>query len=525
MYSVVLIDDEPFIVDGIEVLINWHKIGLNVIKKFYNSTDALNYIMDNHVDIMITDIKMPTLNGLELIEKSRKILKDCHYIILSGYNDFEFVKKGIQLGIDNYLTKPVNIEELTSTLLEIVENLDIQNEIHSDFINNQQEWNIIRTHILSRWINNSISFDELLNRSKILNLITDSTEYSVAIVNIETKENLSITTRQIYHLCQHHLISHPNLMSFEDIEGNLVIIFAGDTSLEKESEYKKNILNQLYINMNNLSLCTKISLGPPVSSYKTVSLSYKQAKDMLDYFLIFPDCTVLDCSVLSTNYLPISARSFGFDHKILHQHMISYDLKSVHELLDKTTLDILSIDSLTKQSVRLTITDIYMHLFQELGNRFQDIGQLILHQHSQLLNSIDSFSTLNDFKDKLFDSLTIIAESLHKKDSTTNPIIQQVTNYIHQNYQEELSLKTLSYNFHVNATYLGQLFKKELQTSFPNYLNQYRINIAKDMLLNTTYKTADIAKSIGYPDPNYFYRIFKKYVGLSPTDYKRVGNT
>ena len=157
-----------------------------------------------------------------------------------------------------------------------------------------------------------------------------------------------------------------------------------------------------------------------------------------------------------------------------------------------------------------------------MSSQFVLFQNEIINHQSNLLSTIHNIHDLKILKETLKDLFTYIIDKLNEKETSTSPVVYQVLKYIHKNYSKELSLKTLSFQFNINTTYLGQLFKKETGVSFPNYLNNYRIDRAKEYLLESNLKTAQIAKKVGYMDPNYFYRIFKKYTGVSPTDYKSL---
>lgn len=517
MYSVLLVDDEPFIVDGLEVLIDWHTLGLDVIAKVSNGVEALEFIKCNQVDIIITDIKMPKMTGITLIEEVKKIDSNCKYIILSGHDDFEFVKKGIQLGIENYLTKPVNTIELNSTLEDIVNKLDLDNNPKQDELNTN-EWTIIRNNILSRWISDTITSEELQNRSAMLNLTLDSSCYNVAILTITLDENQYVSINSMNQLCQKQLEKDTGIMSFEDIDGRFIIIFSSEDYEHRIRDIKTK-LGKLYHNLKALNVNSTITLGATVSSYKTVSLSYRKAEELLSYYLIYPDKTVLYSSDVDAT---IDGIDCSVNHETITQLILSGDTNELTTLINHLFLRFLKSDVIPRETVKNLIVEIYMNLYKSVGSRFDSIRTIIINEHSSMMHFISTLEDLPALESALIKSLCTISNTLETKDSSTKPVIKQILDYIHTNYQQELSLKTLSYEFHMNATYLGQLFKKDTNTTFPNYLNQYRIEKAKSMLVDTTLKTSQIAKDIGYPDPNYFYRIFKKYVGISPSDYRQL---
>lgn len=519
MYNVMLVDDEPFIIDGLEILVNWDELNLTVIKKASNGQQALEFMKHNNVDILITDIKMPKMNGLELISKAKDVNPDCKYLILSGYNDFEYLKEAIKLGLENYLTKPVNIEELTATLRKTVDTLNTM--VPEEFFSpDNNEWHIIRNNILSRWVNDLITPAELQTRANLLNLITDSPYYTVAIINIDQSDVVNIQLSKIHRICYKYIKNEQTIMAFEDTDGNFVLIFTSQCC----DNYKlsiNNILLQIQNNLLSLNVKVHITLGTTATSYKFLSKSYSSAKNLFDYFLIYPDTPILCAAEIESTNLNIED-VISIDHEFIYSNITLKNKDKLFEYIDKFFDQLISTSGITPVQLKMVVIKILLRLYKTVNNTSVLFESDIMKEHVNLLSRIHTINDLELLKQQLKDYFSIIINKFTKKESSTNPVVYQILKYIHTHYDKELSLKTLSYQFNINPTYLGQLFKKETGTSFPNYVNNYRIERAKELLLESNLKTTQIAKKIGYIDTNYFYRIFKKYTNLSPTDYKEL---
>ncbi len=517
MYSVLLVDDEPFIVDGLNVLVDWKQLNL-LVNKTYNSQDALHIMEHNLIDILITDIKMPKLSGLELIHKAKQLNPQCKCIILSGYNDFEYVKEGIKLGIENYLTKPVNTDELTATLEDCIKGLDSATS-KNQFFKDNQAWHLIRGNILSRWVNHTITAEELQNRAELLNIITDSSTYRVAIISIPFKTQSSIQLSKIYQICYHYIASDPSIMSFEDIEGDFVLILTHDFT------YYGSTIEELLKNMNDriktFGITAHMTVGSNVDSYRDIHKSYSMAKKLFDYFLIYPNKSILSSDLINHQHLT-SQLTIEIDHTYIASNLASKNETLLFEYIEQLFEQCVHCDGITPKHLRMMVIEILLNLYTSMSKRSILFHNDIINEHSKLLSKIHQANDLKILKQDLKYLLTFIIKKLKEKEKATSPVVYEIVKYVQKKYFEELSLKTLSYKFNINPTYLGQLFKKETGTSFPNYLNQYRIEKAKAFLMETNFKTAQIAKKVGYMDPNYFYRIFKKYAGVSPTEFKSL---
>lgn len=153
MYNVFLVDDEPFIIEGMRALVPWEDYGLKVVGEASNGSEAIKKLETCHVDILLTDIMMPIMDGLELISTLKERHPNTKYIVLSGYEEFEYVKKGMKLGIENYLLKPVNEQELISTLENSIEKLEKST-------NNEEAYTILRDNTIWRCLNQDIDAKE-----------------------------------------------------------------------------------------------------------------------------------------------------------------------------------------------------------------------------------------------------------------------------------------------------------------------------------------------------------------------------
>ncbi|MDT2265525.1 response regulator [Paenibacillus larvae] len=236
MRSVFLVDDEPFILEGLQTIMEWEKLGLKVVGHDSNGEKAFAFLKDHPVDLLITDIRMPKMDGLELIKQMKLIHGKMKFIILSGHHDFNYLKQGMKLGIENYILKPINIEELESTLLKINEKWE---EEMSLSYSRQEDRDILRLNILSRWVTNNISQEELNHRSQILRIPLDYDSYTVAVLRLlsdpdeeleEGHEYYGIVVKA-YLVSREVVNSQESVICFYDSDYDLVLIFGGERKL------------------------------------------------------------------------------------------------------------------------------------------------------------------------------------------------------------------------------------------------------------------------------------------------------
>lgn len=223
MYNVFLVDDEPFIIEGMRALVPWEDYGLKVVGEASNGSEAIKKLETCHVDILLTDIMMPIMDGLELISTLKERHPNTKYIVLSGYEEFEYVKKGMKLGIENYLLKPVNEQELISTLENSIEKLEKST-------NNEEAYTILRDNTIWRCLNQDIDAKEWRERVELYSLEFDGQNLAVVLMQISDgeHENSSFFRKRVEELFQSVCIINP--------DGELILL----VSFNCEDGLKKN---------------------------------------------------------------------------------------------------------------------------------------------------------------------------------------------------------------------------------------------------------------------------------------------
>jgi len=416
MYKVLIVDDEPFILDGLPYVIDWEEHGAEIAASARSGEEALAILEQMTIHIVMTDIKMPGMDGLELIEQARSRGMNAKFIVLSGYDEFELVKKAVIYGVENYLLKPLEEEELSDTLLTTIEKLD--HELHLS-IQNKQNYSIVKENILYRWISGQIGHEELASRAEFLGIKLDYKQFQAGVVSLDpaSAEGGSAPSSSepqydplrgplsfaILNICAETIGDCGNCLLFSGMNGTPILLFAWDEDDAPEPQQLAALLEQSIANVRTyLKLDITISLGSVQHDYRTVQQSYREA-----------------------------------------------------------------------------------------GKASNRLGE----------------------------QRTSAAASLALGEA--NPAIMRVVDYVDKHYAEEMSLKTLSQHFNLNAAYLGQLFKKATGDMFSNYLSRIRIEQAKHLLINSQLKASEIALAVGFSNLQYFSNVFYKYTGVYPTDFKR----
>lgn len=524
MYRVVIVDDERLIRQGLAKLINWEELGIEVAGEASNGADALALIGKVNPHIIICDIKMPVMNGLELLKKLREDGNMIKFIILSGYDNFGYVKEAMNYKVENYLLKPVNKEELGSTLLNIVDTLS-KNLLSK--IRMRENTDIFKTNILNRMVNNQISITELKDKLDFLKIDLSHCCYQTAVIemlnlnNQISKDDIGWKSFAILNISSEILAQYESNICFSDVSGNVVILFFGindeNIHLAKLDLILKECLENI---IKFLPLEVLITVGRIVDSLDIVHLSYVDCFKMMDYkYLMLKNDIVYYISDSIKNNLNIKI-NVDFDRFENYLSICSKD--KVYKFLDDICAQFVTTQCMKPQDIRNKYIELVVSLVSVVKTLKLDILDIFFSQ--DILSGISSCETADELNNWMKNLCTKVIDLLNEKKQKPKSKLDEIIDFINENYTSEISIKTLSAHFKVNSAYLGQLFKVEVNDIFTDYLNKLRVENAKRLLLNTQSTASEISKKVGYNDSNYFYKIFKKYTGVFPSEFRSNEN-
>ncbi|MCQ6560952.1 response regulator transcription factor [Paenibacillus mendelii] len=291
MYKVLIVDDEPLILEGMRYVIDWEEHGAEIAGSASNGAEALRILEQSTIHIVVTDIKMPGMDGLELIERAKSQGMNVKFIVLSGYDEFELVKKAVVYGVENYLLKPLEEDELSSTLLNTIEKLD--HEMHLT-IQNKQNYSIVKENILYRWVTGHIGNDELTSRAEFLNIDLSCDCYQAGQISaspsasgpdsaLAEEPQWGPLSYAILNVCAETIGNYGSCMLFSGLNGDPILLFAWNGEDTLDPQRLDGLLGACVNNVKTyLKLDINISLGSIVRDYRSVHESYREACRMKD---------------------------------------------------------------------------------------------------------------------------------------------------------------------------------------------------------------------------------------------------
>lgn len=490
MYTVLIVDDEKNITDSLSNTIDWHEYGFSEILIAHNGEDALQIIRTEKVHLLITDIKMPHMDGLTLLKHVRSEYPQIHCLILSAYNEFEYAKEALVMGVDNYLLKPINTEELTDNIKKIT-NLIFSQEI----IDN----NIFYNNILLRWLNGSISKEELIDRATLLDINLFMPHFTVLVVQFEainaaTSNTIIQIREKLRKVCNvNPVYSGSNTWAFilsgkelsnQDIQSCIDPYLKEDPSI-------------------------KAVLGSTIHNMENLHISYKQALMLMESGMQLP---------VSTDTLANSPTPKQLSHISEYVDSIIYRLpQNIIDSFKRFLLDdIIGPNINSKQGIDSYIQELNM----VFSGKLKEFPQCEDHLTAYSYQPTGHSPLLQEFEKAFTEATEYWTDIITKNFCQYSPIVQLAIEDIAQRNISDFSTKSFCAKYRISASYFGLLFKKEVNIFISEYLTLVRINYAINILCTTNKNVTEISNMLGFSSPSYFIKCFKKQTGVSPNHYK-----
>ena len=517
MYRVIIVDDEPIIRRGLRETIEWDSLGLEVAGEAADGAEALKLIGAIRPEILITDIRMPEMDGIELIREVRKLDYDVKITILSGYNDYSYLKAAIRLGVDNYLLKPIDNDELIGNLKNAVSEIEKEAEVD---LRIRQGSELLRSNTLRRLVTGNISLEELKEKADFLDIPLRAEQYMCAVCAMGRRSPSDARERLSQRLLGDLTCGLPDgrQVAFMDGDGNLVLLTAFDAPPVSRDGIRRALEALVARADREGGVALMVGAGRPVARVQDIHLSYESAVEGLEYGVFQNNSGVIWYDGVPEASLP----SHAFD-RIDTERMKGYIRKGDREGL-KAWLDG-EINALISEAAPPVsqVQNLMMHVavrmtdgFHELYGSMNANARPINFDFARLF-ALKRFSDMRLWLFELCDGLFDANAAVLGRSSS---LVGLAVAYIAGHYREGVTLKQVAADLHINTSYLGQIFRKETGSAFTDYVNALRVREAQRMLANPTLKVYEVAEQVGFTDYHYFLKIFKKVTGATPKDLR-----
>jgi two-component system, response regulator YesN len=525
MIKLLIVDDEIEIRNGIRNKIDWEGNDIVVCGEAGNGNEALSIINEVHPDVLLVDVRMPKMNGLELVEYLSVNKPEIKSIILSGHDDFSYAQRALKLGAFDYLLKPCLPNQILETILKAktsIEKSNITKEMYSNLkIKLNEALPLLKEKFLISLIkgeqrslhNIQEKFDFLkinlkINNTALILMRFDNVEVCSRNYSYNDYELLKFAIKNI----SEELLTACFLCEVFENNDDIVVII----NLQNCSEVLPH-LNSIKMNIKNLlNLDISIGLGKWYSDICKIGNSYSEAVKAVETRFFLDEDVIVDYEDIKDmdreeNLYPIN------EEKIILNCINTRNAEDIEENLNRFFEVLLSGKSskdLHMKSALALLLSIY-HLCIEKGISTEEI-------FGQDFSCFDDFlktKSMGQLKAMLLSNIKAIINYTDSK-KCNNKTVTAVIKYIDANYMKGLSLEILAKEVFISPTYLSYLFKQCQGISFVDYLNKVRLVKASELLKSSNMKTYEVSSAVGYSDEKYFSYVFKKYTGMTPAQYR-----
>ncbi len=525
MLKVMLVDDEPFILQGLKILVDWEEEGFEIAALMSNGAEALEFLKKNKVDLIISDIQMPVLTGLELLEAIRRDnISEARFAILTGYDDFAYVQTAIRSSCMDYILKPVQKEDLI-TLLRKVSKLSTKNDLEKEN-HKKLEGAYLARNIISilngkfddtniNYVKNHLQLSGYMRFIDMETVVDD-------IKNDDEDFDARGQQHRLYDACVDIFKENANHFIFDvshdEDRYDVGFIFCENMATRHdmtESEFLEDMLSRLE---TLLGASVRMLCGKQVNTIASLSKSY------------------------SSGCMLGSIKGFH-SRKSIYTYEEELQVEQNSVVLCKNALDdcIKAIEGNEREEIEKSVELLYEEMKNPVsqgnvaGLNINYLLFQLIHLASKQDSEVNQEEIVSYISEHSFESSFTRGSSEHMKrfaveysdylmglrKNLSGGILADVERDIREHYGENISLKSFGEKYFINSSYLGQCFRNKYKMTFKDYLANHRINEAAILLKSTDKKISHIAEEVGYKDSDYFIRQFIKLKGLTPSKYRK----
>ncbi len=527
MYKIMLADDEGIVINSLRFIIEKNFVGSCVVEHATTGRSVIELAEKFKPDIAIMDIQMPGINGIEAMKEIRKTNSSVVFIVMTAYDKFNYAKEAINLGVLEYLTKPVNHTVIVKVLQKAMDIIEEDRKKRSNDLMIREKLEIVVPIIESDFIYAAISGDDLTrNESNFRNLLGVNEQYGMMLVmefgdSIEdgiltNPVGVSVKAQSFYPIIRENL-KEDFVCIVGPIMVNKIVVFLPCDKPQLEYDDRTLLIEKLRKLIRELSMKLevqfKVGIGS-VTPLRHLSESYKEALSV---------SRNSKGRVVHVKDLPIGCEyeeDYPIDiEKALFEQIEKGNLEGTKTETNRFFDWMIEHYSDCEMDIKLKVLEFILFAEQRA---FLSGGMTYYFRYRKdylpTLIQLDSYDQLRKwFLDKILEACRNI---INKREEQTSGMIAKAKVFIEENFGRDISLDDVSRSVDISPYYFSKLFKEETGENFIEYLTNVRIDRAKQLLINKEISIKSICAATGYSDPNYFSRIFKKQVGLTPTEYR-----
>lgn len=513
MYKILIADDELIIRQGLRYILDWHELGYEIIGEAANGSDALQFIISQHPDLVLLDIRMPQMLGIDVVKHAREHGFQGKFIILSGFTDFEYAQAAIRYGVDYYLTKPIDEDELLNTVQEITKNFSIEQKQVEEL---EQYRDKAKGMILYDIIMNQADYSAVSS----MDLFPDADQYQVVICERYSRDE----NRPVYRFADLLKITDEDHAAYDSLKINdkEVLLLKGNAILHRFQKLLGHYDREQKPQLNSPLDTLFISYGRVVDCIENIHISYQEAlllqqrrffcechQHTIGYDQL-PDDNMIDTDVLAEDRLHHYCELLSGYIQAAKRNQVAETLQALEDQLYQSGSDIIGI--------KLFLTDLYLSIKERLSHLYHN-AKIPFPGNSEIIDYIGNRYYLYEILLYFTEQFDMIMRTIGNPSSDS--VIDDIIHYMEHNYMNNIKLENIAPLFGYNSSYLGKIFTKKVGEGFNVFIDKVRIKHSKELLVETELKVYEIAEKVGYRNVDYFHTKFKKYVNQSPAEYRK----
>lgn len=541
MYHILILDDEEPLREAIRILGEWDNLKISEIHEAINGQEGLSILREHHIDLIMVDMKMPGMNGVEFLKKVKQEYPDMLTIVISGYNDFEYTHQAIRSNVLDYLLKPVNRHELNDTLRKAVHLLQERQQEQQHKIQQHRALHVslpkLKENIYQSLIDKR--FKKQGNEDMLAMIgAEDDTCYHGAVVlrilNIEQvrRQRFYGDTSLLYFAIANVLneCTEDDIQYFcfanQRLEREMILIYHARHRYPQELGFalQQRVRSLIQTLEHLLDLYIIAGSGTPSNDIQQLATAYEQGKHMIEQMNILE----LNRSMI----IPYEQRNAIAESHSLCSRMPQIrtllengHFPQIHRIADELIAIIKQSPYLSMHMAEYSLHDFEGQMYEitrELDHRLLTDELAITHTRKERIQ-IHTLDMMNiaQWEQHVHDIITYYAEMVRKSGGSRQSFhISDIRAYIDQHYFEEIKISMFTDKYYLSREYLMKLFKQEYQMGIHEYVQQLRMDKAKTLLNEEGLKIQEISEMLGYKDKNYFSKAFRNYYQLSPSEYR-----
>lgn len=535
MLKVFLVEDESVIRDGLRNQIPWEQYGYQFVGEAADGEMALPMIRKVKPDVLITDIKMPFMDGLSLSKIVSAEFPKMKIIIISGYDDFEYARRAIEVGVEQYLLKPITKMNLRKVLLELKEKIEQdmeQGDYQKQFLYEMHEYEqFSRRYFFERVLEGTMTLEEIYEEAAKLEIEITASSYNLIFFYMQEKcgTNSELETEKFMRKQEeilHYFLRYPHYILFGwNANCYGILVKAEGAQIEELTEKGVDVIQKTCSGEED-KITWYVATGNAVERLSLLPECYQGVNHCFAYRFILPDQHVLTDESLKDQMNIMNENEIGnvdvskMDPEIIKEFLSRGRIGEINEFVDSYLQSISeALESrMFRDYVLLNIRFAVTSYIENIGTKPENYQERIEECIHEINMNMKPEEVAVYFAKMLEIAMGIRNE---ESDYQSSKILRKALEYIDEHfYDDSLSLNSVASEVGVSANYLSTIFSQSMKKTFIEYVTAKRMEKAKKMLRNTDKSSGEIAMEVGYKDPHYFSFVFKKTQGMSPREYR-----